>query len=253
MIEWTGNQFKVGDISFQAIGDLDDLYRLSIADGYVIGKTRSYIDRYFDCLGGGDFQNVVELGIFRGGSTIFLNELLTPRRLAAVDISRKVPRMLQQYMTDNPRALPVKPFMGVNQSSVSDLEKICNDFIEGEPLDLVIDDASHFYDETRASFEFLFPRLREGGLYIIEDWGWRNHSSDNGSYSTSYGDRKSLANLVFQLVLAANTAPDLIADIHINRDFMTIRKGSKVVSDNFNVGRFCYHRGKRLDDVDFFT
>ena len=24
MIEWTGNQFKVGDISFQAIGDLEE-------------------------------------------------------------------------------------------------------------------------------------------------------------------------------------------------------------------------------------
>jgi hypothetical protein len=38
------------------------------------------------------------------------------------------------------------------------------------PLDLVIDDASHLYEPTRTSFDALFPLLRPGGLYIVEDW-----------------------------------------------------------------------------------
>ena len=42
--------------------------------------------------------------------------------------------------------------------------------MRGRPVDLVIDDASHRYPETVASFEVLFPRLRTGGLYVIEDW-----------------------------------------------------------------------------------
>ena len=32
----------------------------------------------------------------------------------------------------------------------------------GEPIDLVIDDASHYYEHSRRSFEIVFPRLREG-------------------------------------------------------------------------------------------
>ena len=47
--------------------------------------------------------------------------------------------------------------------------------VEGEladELDLVVDDASHTYEETRASFEFLFPLLSPGGVYVIEDWSW---------------------------------------------------------------------------------
>ena len=39
-------------------------------------------------------------------------------------------------------------------------------------LDLVIDDASHLYTETKKSFEILFPLLKAGGLYVIEDWSW---------------------------------------------------------------------------------
>lgn len=37
--------------------------------------------------------------------------------------------------------------------------------------------ASHAYEETKASFEFLFPLLSPGGVYLIEDWSWAPHPS----------------------------------------------------------------------------
>ena len=42
----------------------------------------------------------------------------------------------------------------------------------GGALDMVMDDASHIYEPTLASFQILFTLLPEGGLYIIEDWAW---------------------------------------------------------------------------------
>jgi hypothetical protein len=33
-----------------------------------------------------------------------------------------------------------------------------------DELDLVVDDALHAYEETKASFEFLFPLLSPGGV-----------------------------------------------------------------------------------------
>ena len=44
------------------------------------------------------------------------------------------------------------------------------------PLDIVIDDGSHQNGAIMGSFEYLFPRIKPGGLYIIEDttctyWG----------------------------------------------------------------------------------
>jgi cephalosporin hydroxylase len=36
--------------------------------------------------------------------------------------------------------------------------------------DIVIDDASHYGGWSLLSFQALFPRLKNGGLYIVEDW-----------------------------------------------------------------------------------
>jgi hypothetical protein len=50
---------------------------------------------------------------------------------------------------------------------------------DGGPLDLVVDDCSHLYEPTRASFNELFPRLRPGGAYVIEDWVWAHTPLDS--------------------------------------------------------------------------
>lgn len=44
------------------------------------------------------------------------------------------------------------------------------------PFDIIIDDGSHHNDDMKGSFEFLFPLLKAGGLYVVEDlhacyWG----------------------------------------------------------------------------------
>ncbi|MFF4403292.1 hypothetical protein [Streptomyces sp. NPDC001404] len=66
------------------------------------------------------------------------------------------------------------------------------------PLDIVIDDGSHRSSDVITSFRTLFPHLRPGGLYVIEDlqtsyWpGWnggRTHPDDEG---TSVGHLKTV-------------------------------------------------------------
>ncbi len=65
----------------------------------------------------------------------------------------------------------LKPFWAVDQQDSARLREIWQTEFRA-PLDLVIDDASHLYGPTKTSFETLFPLLRPGGLYIIEDWAW---------------------------------------------------------------------------------
>jgi hypothetical protein len=38
-------------------------------------------------------------------------------------------------------------------------------------VDLVIDDASHIGHLSRLTFDYVFPYVTNGGLYIVEDWG----------------------------------------------------------------------------------
>jgi hypothetical protein len=38
------------------------------------------------------------------------------------------------------------------------------------PFDLIVDDASHEGVATRRTWELLWPALRDGGWYVIEDW-----------------------------------------------------------------------------------
>ena len=65
----------------------------------------------------------------------------------------------------------VRPFYGVDQGDKDQLTDIMDqEFGRRRPIDLVIDDASHLWDKTLASFEVLYPRLRPGGRFVIEDW-----------------------------------------------------------------------------------
>ena len=58
-----------------------------------------------------------------------------------------------------------------------------NDLVDkiGE-VDIIIDDASHLNDHTIRTFEILFPRLKDGGIYVIEDLNnsyWPSHGGDS--------------------------------------------------------------------------
>jgi hypothetical protein len=66
----------------------------------------------------------------------------------------------------------VATYYGVDQADTQKLAEILDREYQGEPLDLVVDDASHLVVETRRSFNFLFPHLAPGGAYVIEDWSW---------------------------------------------------------------------------------
>jgi demethylmacrocin O-methyltransferase len=61
-----------------------------------------------------------------------------------------------------------------SQNDPNLLTKISNDH---GPFDVIVDDGSHHNESMYISFETLFPLLKPGGLYIIEDltccyWPW---------------------------------------------------------------------------------
>jgi len=59
-----------------------------------------------------------------------------------------------------------------DMSSRSDLSKLCQAI--GGPIDIVIEDASHASHHQQIALGVLFPHVRPGGLYVIEDLHWQN-------------------------------------------------------------------------------
>jgi 8-demethyl-8-(2-methoxy-alpha-L-rhamnosyl)tetracenomycin-C 3'-O-methyltransferase len=46
-------------------------------------------------------------------------------------------------------------------------------------FDIVIDDASHWSDKTLASYSILWPHVKSGGLYVVEDISVQKEAADH--------------------------------------------------------------------------
>jgi len=114
--------------------------------------------------------SIVELGIAEGGSTALLAVSVAPRRLVAFDIEPVRVAALDELVARRGLEDVVVAHYGVDQGDGDRLAALVDQALAGDVLDAVIDDASHDLDLTRASFDVLFPRLRPGGTYVIEDW-----------------------------------------------------------------------------------
>ena len=95
---------------------------------------------------------------------------------------------------------------------------------DAAPLDLVVDDASHLYGPTKASFEILFPLLRPGGLYLIEDWAW-DHWHEYGSPQHPWAFETPPTELVCELVAVAGGNRDVIQDLTVLAGLVAVTRG----------------------------
>lgn len=166
--------------------------------------------------------NVVELGVYQGGSTVMLSAAFEPRRLLAVDLAGSPPPALERFASGRPIDLA----FGIDQADTDALAAAASASFGSAPLDLVVDDASHLLAPTRAAFACLFPRLRPGGAYIIEDWSWA-HADDplwqkDGGY---WKDQPALTNLLVELMMACGTRPQLVARLAVFGGIAIIERG----------------------------
>ena len=118
-----------------------------------------YYEQYFSCLID-DAVTVLELGVFKGDSLEMFADYFSNGLIFGID-ANKVER---QFTTSR-----IKFYQGL-QNDPALFEKIWQDHAL-KLVDIVIDDCSHIGSYTLDSFRILFPRLKPGGYYVIEDWG----------------------------------------------------------------------------------
>ncbi len=243
-------RFAVGDTVFQTLppGLLyreDDATSMDGADFFLM-KEPAFIERYAAVVADLRPQRIFELGIFAGGSTVLLTELAAPRRMVCIDNQPANPALLE-FLARRGLRDAVTVHDDVDQADRARLARLADDAFGAEPLDLVVDDCSHLYGPTRAAFNELFPRLRPGGLYLIEDWPWAHPAVDATDDDGFWPDEVPLTRLLFELVLAVPSVPGLIADVAVDRDVVRVRRGDAPVDPaGFDISACSKPRGRRL-------
>jgi cephalosporin hydroxylase len=232
---WQRDRMLLDDLVFRL-----EHYRSEDWDGgdhFRFYKVKELVDQYANFFSPrSDFrpERVVELGIYDGGSTAFWYELFGPRKHIALDIEAPTDTSyFRRYVESRGLDGQIKTYWQTDQKDKARLRTIVETEFDG-PLDLVIDDASHLYRQTRASFETLFPLLRSGGLYIIEDWAWGHWPLPDHPY---FAGEEPLTRLVVELIEATGTSPDLISSVATYSGFVVVERGPQQLdkTKHFNL------------------
>src|SRR6185295_3664424 len=137
----------------------------------------SYMNHYQSHFESYKFQkiNLLEIGVggyenpTEGGRSLRMwKKYFSSGNIFSIDINDK--SFLQEKK--------IKIFKG-SQADVDFLDKVVTEIGE---IDIIIDDGSHINEHVIETFKFLFPKLKDGGIYVIEDTQtsyWENFGGDS--------------------------------------------------------------------------
>jgi hypothetical protein len=178
-------------------------------------KDKAFLGLYASKILNDEPRKIFEIGFFQGGMPLFLADMIQPEKILAVDWYEPSDQLLD-LIRRNDLSSTIELIGGVDQADTARLRSVVDERFGAEPLDLIIDDCSHYYTQTKACFESLFGYLRPGGKYIIEDWGWTHWPGAPWQTDESpFAGKESMTNLIFELVMALGSSDRTIASIDI--------------------------------------
>ena len=214
----------------------------STSDRFCLVKRPDLATAYLELLAELRPATIVELGVYQGGSCALMALAGQPEVLVAIELSEERVPALDELIAKRDLGERVHVHHGVDQADARQLGRLVDDHLAGRPLDLVVDDASHVVGPTRASFNALFPRLRPGGVYVIEDWSWAHVG-----YGVHRPGETPLTVLVFEITMALPSRPGLIDEVRIDRDWTLIVRGDGQFDPaDFDISTCYSERGQAL-------
>ena len=235
--------FRGHSISISSDGLLScDGIKLRLALGYLAApseeglitlyKDPKFLLEYLRELKGMKVENVLEMGLWDGGSAIFFWNLFQPKKFLGMDINESMP-FLKSYVEKRRLKQNFKFVHPLNQLDSESVSDAINIEFGSDLLDLVIDDASHLYHPSKCFFETAFPYLREGGFYILEDW--RSHLFFEAVGSANV-EEPPLHIFVHELIDYSLKNPNVIRSIKVLNNFVVIERGKEAVKNHeFNI------------------
>ncbi|MFF4394178.1 hypothetical protein [Streptomyces sp. NPDC001480] len=215
----------------------DDLNKLAVhfkTDKWGTHRYTQHYQRHLQHLKKESF-NLLEIGVGgysragQGGASLRMWKAFFPKaQIFGMDIQDK-------SFVDEDR---ITTFIG-DQSDPSSLNAVADKIGD---LDVIIDDGSHRSPHVLTTFATLFPRLKDGGIYAVEDtqssyWPEWMGSEDRDAPNTSMAMLKRLADgLNYEEFVDENYQPtytDLnVVAVHFYHNLVIIEKGRNAEGTN---------------------
>lgn len=166
-IIWQKEKVLVNNLTFGLQVHLKEDIR-DQSQGFVFYKDKKLIDMYMSYFQSltpdlSNIKNILEIGMWDGGSAVFWHEILKPKKLIGIDLLKnRGGKAFEEY-----KKLHAGSFFDhwqVDQTDQPKLTSLIKSHLGDEDLDLVFDDASHRYHQSLKSFNIVFPYLRKGGV-----------------------------------------------------------------------------------------
>jgi len=158
---------------------------------------------------------LLEIGVAGGASARMWEEYFPNAQIVAADIN---PDCLQ-YKSNR---------ITIEISDQSDPRQMSELAAKYGPFDVVIDDGSHFWEHQITSFRYLFPFVKWGGIYILEDL-----DTSYGSYQETYRGLSCISAAEYLKLLLDYVVGDAALDIAALRDPVIRSFAPLVESMNF--------------------
>lgn len=190
-------------------------------EGQCVHKWHHYLpiyQRYFE-----QFRNkpirMLEIGVSWGGSLDMWREFFGDEAIIyGIDIDPKCARY-------NGKSGQVRI------GSQDDTEFLASVLEEMGGIDIILDDGSHKSGHIRTSFDFLYPKLSVGGLYMIEDL----HTNYWKNFQGGYKDKRSFLEVVKTIIddmhhwyhdekVVVNACKDTVAAMHVHDSIVVFEK-----------------------------
>ena len=126
-----------------------------------------FYEKYFAYKQDSEEVNLLEIGVFRGGGLVIWSDYFAKGKIYGVDIG------IQTYLSNvemyKSKGGYTNNNVTVNKGDSTD-KSTWDPAIESYPMmDFIIDDGLHNPEANRATLENFWNKLKQGGIYVIED------------------------------------------------------------------------------------
>jgi hypothetical protein len=146
-----------------------------------------YLEQYRDV----EF-NLLEIGVFDGASVKMWKDYFPKATIVAIDIDTRC----KQYEEDR---------IHIHIGDQTDVNFLLSVYEQYKHFEVILDDGGHSWKQQIVSFETLFPKLSNGGLYFVEDLHtsyrvesvWDDYSITGVNYFKTMVDKVNLTGKSF--------------------------------------------------------